>query len=346
MVPFKLSTVAILAFQGCIAAGPIPREYTLPSRWTPVPPAYLAQYASPSSPGPPAQPKFPILIHSEQAPIPRVHTVPRSQLNNFAGIPVPPASPLQPRSSLPPFIHDDRYIWDNQNYPAYAFGQIMLGRKSYENGKPRSCSGSLVGPRHVMTARHCISQNVNDFVRFESNFFNGPRGGPSFTEDIIITDEVECPVRPVWPDKNGQCSHWNDWAILILADRIGEKYGYLGIKQLDAKAQRNKPLFSHVGFPGRSPSSEVKPMRQDGISVAKCSGLCVPGDQLMTDVDGEIGASGGPLFRMEDGLAWQYGTLSGRTMILSENKPPLDKAVFSSSVKFITAVAMAREQFP
>ncbi|KAK2480206.1 hypothetical protein H9L39_09580 [Fusarium oxysporum f. sp. albedinis] len=341
MLIFNLFNIAILALRNQVFATPVPGDNTRHAR-------------SPPPPIPPAPPettanKSTVEIHPRIAPqvgpIPKTHLVPRHQLDNFAGKPVPPHRPHQRRDlpdigqvvaypfvKLPDFVKDDRYEWNNIQYPAYAFGRVLLGAKSYANAQPRTCSGSLVGPRHVLIARHCFGDKLADSISFESNFFEGRSGGKSYATDVIALDGLECQKTPKDGEEKFNCALLNDWAILILADRMGETHGYLGVKEFDTKTLMNKQPF---------------PLRQDGITVEKCYTSCdIPGDRLLTDADCQCGASGGPLFRMEDGLAWQYGVASSRFWDLPKSQTPPDRCAFVSSTKFITAAAMARQHFP
>ncbi|KAH7244480.1 uncharacterized protein BKA55DRAFT_595586 [Fusarium redolens] len=320
MVTFNLFKISILVLGNRVFATPVPDDNTIHAR-SPRPPPPVPPHIIPAPLAPPATTANQLVVEThpprgiQVGPIPRVHLVPRHQLDSFAGKPVPPHRPRQRRnlpdsgdipefrnmpdfSKLPGFIKDDRHIWDNKHYPAYSFGRILLGANSFANSNPRSCSGSLVGPRHVLIARHCLGEKVADSIQFESNFFEGPRGGSScIYENTIYTLER--------------------LGYLILADRMGEKHGYLGVKDFDTKTLMNKQLFSHVGFPNKFPYDKGKPLRQDGISVEKCYISC--------DI---------------------YGVVSSRHMDLAKSMNPPDKCVFVSSTKFITAVAMARQQFP
>jgi hypothetical protein len=265
MVTFNLFKISILVLGNRVFATPVPDDNTIHAR-SPRPPPPVPPHTIPAPLTPPATTANQLVVEThpprgiQVGPIPRVHLVPRHQLDSFAGKPVPPHRPRQRRnlpdsgdipefrnmpdfSKLPGFIKDDRHIWDNKHYPAYSFGRILLGANSFANSNPRSCSGSLVGPRHVLIARHCLGEKVADSIQFESNFFEGPRGGSSYATDVIILNSFECHKRPIDASTRIQYTLWNDWAILILADRMGEKHGYLGVKDFDTKTLMNKQLF-------------------------------------------------------------------------------------------------------
>ncbi|TXC01119.1 hypothetical protein FocTR4_00009340 [Fusarium oxysporum f. sp. cubense] len=234
MMIFNLFNIAILTLGNQVFATPVLGDNTLHARSPPPPPP-------PQPPIPPAPPatttnKSTVEIHPRIAPqvgpIPKIHLVPRHQLDNFAGKPVPPHRPHQ-RRDLP----------DIGKVAAYPFGKLPDFVKDN--------SGSLVGPRHVLIARHCFGDKLADSISFESNFFEGRSGGKSHATDVITLDGLECQKKPKDGEEKFNCALLNDWAILILADRMGETHGYLGVKEFDTKTLMNKQPFSHVGFPNK-----------------------------------------------------------------------------------------------
>ncbi|KAH6969335.1 trypsin-like cysteine/serine peptidase domain-containing protein [Fusarium avenaceum] len=285
-----------------------------------------------------------------EAPMPKYHNLTREYLNTVPLLEFPPHVPahapahLQPRKLRDTAIggYDERVVVDKLEYPYNAMGRLDVLSEVPFN-QTNVCSGSLVGPRHVMVARHCVkSDNLQAArkVKFSPNYFNGTRLEESYVTDAIIPDRIFGGIY---------CYEANDWAVLVLADRLGDKYGYLGVKAVDCKTQTKKPLFvctpsfirnstnktqSHVGYP-RDKGWGVPTLQEESISIRECH-FCAPGS-LRTDADGTDGQSGGPLFIMEDGLPWLYGVSS--THYLTNNG-------FASGPDLVKAVAAARKEFP
>jgi hypothetical protein len=177
-------------------------------------------------------------------------------------------------------------------------------------------------------------------AKFSPSHFNGTRLGESYVTDAIMPDRI---IGGIF------CYEANDWAVLILADRLGDKLGYLGVKAVDCETQANKPMFvctlsfllnltnktqSHVGYP-QDKGWGVPTLQAESISIKECH-TCTIGS-VRTDADGTIGQSGGPLFIVEDGLPWLYGVSS--THYLTNNG-------FATGPELVKAVALARKKYP
>lgn len=280
------------------------------------------------------------------APMPQYHNLTREYLRTLPLEEVPPFVPaqLQPRKLRDTAIggYDERVVVDKLEYPYNAMGRLDVISEVPFN-QTNVCSGSLVGPRHLMVARHCVkSDNLQAArkVKFSPNHFNRTRLAESYVTDAIIPERIYGGIY---------CYEANDWAVLILADRLGDKYGYLGVKAVDCKTQTNEPLFvctpsfirnstnktqSHVGYP-QDKGWGVPTLQAESISIKECQ-LCAPGS-LRTDADGTIGQSGGPLFIVEDGLPWLYGVSS--THYLTNNG-------FAAGPDLVKVVALARKEYP
>ncbi|KAM5349813.1 hypothetical protein ACJ41O_006318 [Fusarium nematophilum] len=270
------------------------------------------------------------------APVPKVHTLSLKDLKPFSDGKVGPSNLTDSLSARGIIGPDDRVLWDSQDYPYSAMGRIA----GSDGGV---CSGSLVGPRHVATAKHCIPGG-NATTRFQPMYLDGERAGGSQVIDIIQMEQGE-----------GSCFQKEDWAIFILADRLGDEFGYLGAKTIDCDAQKDKPIFVcfpicrtlfslqisklnanfylakfHQGYPGDKGLD--KPYHQEGISVSRCAD-CVPGGPLETDADAIPGQSGGPLWNDEEGAPYLYGVLSGTGDVGSG---------FASGDNLVNAITKAR----
>lgn len=117
---------------------------------------------------------------------------------------------------------DNRVLWTSQDYPYSAIGRI-----SFSSGW--KCSGVLVGRRHVATSRNCIPTSDTWGARFAPSYYDGERLGGSNIIAAITLPFVAFPP----------CGYKDDWAILVLADPIGNERGWFGSKEVYCPGQKN-----------------------------------------------------------------------------------------------------------
>ncbi|KAJ1323868.1 glutamyl endopeptidase [Microdochium nivale] len=214
---------------------------------------------------------------------------------------------------------DDRANWEDGNYPYSAIGKVQWSNGAW-------CTGTLVGPRHVITARHCTPINGEAVsVRFSPFFYNGETRypGSQVTAYIFSTNQ------------DGDCQYGLDWAIHILQDRIGEQRGYFGARNMGAE-WLNRNIYYNFGYPGDRNGGQ-RPIRSSGGRLTRTGG-CGSDSPTLGNIDTAGGQSGGPIWEYPgSGDRYVQGTLYGSSAT---------ESYWATGQTLVNAVISARRDFP
>ncbi len=122
---------------------------------------------------------------------------------------------------------DGRVLVEAMEYPWSAIGRVNAGGRGY-------CTGFLVGPRHVMTAAHCLY----DFTEGRWRGANELHFVAGYQRDqILIHSKVtgyEASGRFDVAARRNTNNTIHDWALLTLRDPIGQSAGWLGLMALNS----------------------------------------------------------------------------------------------------------------
>ncbi len=154
--------------------------------------------------------------------------------------PAPEVQPVAPPPPAPPA--DGRVVVEAGEYPWSAVGRVNTGGRGY-------CTGILVGPGLVLATAQCLYNATEGrwWHRSEVHFVAG------YQRDTYQADSPAASylVPPGFTPGGGLtlANVASNWAVVVLADPIGERTGWLGMRRLDQAMRRRIQLGEALVLP-------------------------------------------------------------------------------------------------
>lgn len=237
------------------------------------------------------------------------------------------------------FEPDDRWIFRDTNYPWRCVGRVQTNRGSG--------TGTLVGPRHLLTASHVIGWGENDagWLKFQPALFDTSAPfGEAWAETTYSYEKISAS-----PD--GEYEVAEDYVVCVLDQRLGDTLGWLGTRVYDDDWD-DDAYWVNVGYPGM-PGNDVEPSFQGPFSITDGDhpGFLKTGDglDLETYADLTPGDSGGAIFGWWDDGPYIVGVVSAEGTL----DPNIDLPTYPRFANWagggspmVHVVNQARSEFP
>jgi Trypsin len=153
---------------------------------------------------------------------------------------------------------DSRILIENATqWPWRAAAQFTYGSTDSR------CSGTLIGPRHVITAAHCINnRGTNQWLTVTvtpaRNMNQAPYGSTTISPNPPPGVEAWYFTPAEWRDPNTAKPADYDWGLLVIPNRLGDKTGWMGYVAWSFDELSNEYNYNR-GYPSCDPSYIERP---------------------------------------------------------------------------------------
>ena len=225
------------------------------------------------------------------------------------------------------FGADNRYLFNDTAYP-----WCTVGRVDSPGG---SASGTLVGPRHLLTCSHTIQWNADNtagWVKFTPAYFDGstPFG---VAWGIRVYWEGQKVYGPTIDRDEGQ----HDYVCVVLDRNIGNLTGWMGSRSWSDDWD-GLAVWRHIGYPGDLANAQ-RPSYQAGISLDGSFWDREVHTRIFHQGDVWPGQSGGPFF------AWWSGESFPR-VVADQSGQDSDENTASGGAHMVNCIIRARNDYP
>lgn len=207
----------------------------------------------------------------------------------------PPTVMLGKKKVKPMFVYppDGRRMYNDLSYP---WGCIC--RITAPNGKVGS--GVLVGPRHVLTASHCVDWTSRTPERVEVHYVGNRAAADANSIAAYPVTEIGDTLTNMQVDE--------DIAVLVLDQRLGDAFGWFGAKTYSSSWD-GKMFWWNIGYP-LDVGNAGQPTYQKNRKLDENAWDYGSARAMRTNADIWECQSGGPMFGFWDGMPYAVAVVS------------------------------------
>ncbi|MFF2030166.1 trypsin-like serine peptidase [Arthrobacter sp. NPDC058192] len=219
---------------------------------------------------------------------------------NRSGRPEPPrirhrGSDLTPLTIWQP---ESRTIYNDTSFPWGCVCRIVTARGAVG-------SGVLIGPRHVLTASHVVDWSTSDAERIEVHRHGGTVAATAFDTHAFAFTHITSVSYGTLDE---------DYAVLILDQRLGDRFGFMGCKQYNSSWDDDHVWWT-IGYP-TDIGTGLFPTFQRDQSLDEDEFDLGSGRAMTTSADAMKGQSGSPVFGWWDDLPFVVAVVSAEGQVV------------------------------
>jgi len=198
------------------------------------------------------------------------------------------------------FSPDGRWVYYDEHYPWRCL--VRMTRPSGWSG-----SGVLIGPRHVLTASHCVDWTPG-WLRVEVLYTNGRSLATAYGTLAYY-------VQKVTAANYSSTNLDDDYAVIVLDQRLGDRFGWFGARTYSDSWDDEILPWRNIGYPQDfSWTGELATYQRDFALDETDFDSDAGGRALLSDTfDNWPGQSGGPVFGFWSDGPYVVGVTSGES---------------------------------